>query len=80
MKVVEAIVKVTEGGAHLTVILAGIAAIWTFYKLTENNRADMTFTIVNEFGYPIEIRCPDAIKDQNYWKDWRKIGVSLNCH
>ena len=76
MKVVEKIVRVIDVIVHLTMIVAVIPGVWTLYKLAEKNRADMTIKIVNDFGYPIEVRCPEAI---NY-PVWRKMGVSLNCH
>ena len=76
MEVVEKIIKVLEGIAHLVMILAAIPGVWTLYKLAEKNRADMTIKIVNDFGYKIEVRCPEAI---NY-PIWRTMGVSLNCH
>ena len=76
MKVVERIVKVLEGIVHLTIIVAVFPAVWTLYNLAEKNLAGMTIKIVNDFGYPIEVRCPEAI---NY-PVWRTMGVSLNRH
>ena len=64
-------------GFHKVIEIEEAANILELKKLNATtDKKTFDIKIVNDFGYPIKVRCPEAI---NY-PVWRKMGVSLNCH
>lgn len=72
MDVLDTVVKVLEALEHLTIIIGAFGALWTVFKMTEENRARMKVTIRNDFGYTLRVRCPQAVDNPT----WQVLSVS----
>lgn len=73
MEVLDTVVKVLEALEHLTIIIGAFGALWTVFKMTEENRARMKVTIRNDFGYTLRVRCPQAVDNPT----WQVLSVSV---
>lgn len=71
-------IKILQCTVHLVVIVGAITGIWIFCSNIRNNLADITFKVINEFGYTIQLHCPRTISHL----DWQQqsIRVRLNFH